>query len=207
MRQFEFNPERVARYEASGWRAYYDQDWFRLFQIVHALCQEEFHIPFPLSLVAAYHSIQASEAWAPIYHDTEEVRRQLERFYRLARRYSGLTFDPGQVAELELKTWVAHRELSGKPDKRRLISSMIELHSALFGLDPRQARESAQYRVLANTTVDLITNRTSSDPEADWAKLREYLRRAYVSISEELAFAPKGQGSRTSNQSAPPRSA
>ncbi len=188
---FQFRPERVAYYEAAGWRAYYERDWFKLLRLVVALCQTQFQIPFPYSLLAAYYTTKASEAWAPVYHDIDEVRKYLLRFYQLARKYSGLSFDAAQVADLELKTWIAHRELAGKPDKHRFVASMIDLHCALFGLEPRQARESAQYRVLANNTVDTITSGNSTNLEASWAELQEYLRRAYVSISEELAFGPK----------------
>ena len=54
--QFTMNPERVAYFEAAGWRAYYDRKWFQLMRLLVALNQEEFHIPFPMSLLAAYSS-------------------------------------------------------------------------------------------------------------------------------------------------------
>jgi len=60
------------------------------------------------------------------------------------------------------------------------------LHSVLFGLTPQQARESAQWRLLAADTVDLITSRTSTDVEGDWSKLEGYLQKAYSSIVEEV---------------------
>ncbi|HZU03643.1 MAG TPA: hypothetical protein VFA10_28520 [Ktedonobacteraceae bacterium] len=62
---------------------------------------------------------------------------------------------------------------------------MIALHSAIFGLTAEQARKSAEWRLLAATTVDLITSKTSTDIEADWRKLEAYLRNAYSSIVEE----------------------
>ena len=43
-------------------------------------------------------------------------------------------------------------------------------------------RESAEWRVRANNTVDLITSGQSKDPEADWAKLEDELRQCYRSI-------------------------
>ena len=51
-------------------------------------------------------------------------------------------------------------------------------------------RESAEWRIRANNTVDLITSRLSSDPEADWAKLEEELRQCYRSIKRELDRQP-----------------
>lgn len=180
------NADRVAHFEANGWRAYYDHAWLRLLRLIVSLCQEQFHIPFPLSLLAAYYVTRASAAWAPIDHDERKVRMFYEQFYRMARRYSGLKFDPARVAALELAYNDVHRKLSGKPDKAEFIRVMTELHSAIFGLTPEQARESAELRVLANNTVDLITSKTSTDPEADWGKLEDYLRQCYRSIGRQM---------------------
>jgi hypothetical protein len=184
---FEFRPERVAYFEAAGWRAYYDRKWFRLLSLVVSLCQEQFRIPFPMSLVAAYYVTRASVAWVPLDHDIKLVNSYYEKFYRLARRYSGLTFDPKRVGELETEYNDVHRRLSGKPDKTEFIATMVKLHSAVFGLSPEQARESAELRVLANNTVDLITSKTSTDVEGDWTKLEEYLRQCYRSIGREVS--------------------
>ncbi len=184
---FQFNPDRVAHFEATGWRAYYDHDWLKLLRLIVGLCQEQFRIPFPRSLLAAYYVTRASLAWVPLDHDTKVVQGFYEQFYRLARRYSGLRFDPSRVAALELKYNDDHRRLSGKPDKTEFIETMTQLHSAIFGITPEQARPSAELRVLANNTVDLITSKTSTDPEADWVKLEDYLCQCYRSIRDVLS--------------------
>ncbi len=184
---FHFNPERVAHYEAAGWRAYYDHDWLKLLRLIVSLCQEQFRIPFPHSLLAASYVTRASIAWAPVDHDARVVQRFYENFYRLARRYSGLHFDPAQVAALELEYNDVHRRLSGKPDKSEFTETMTRLHSALFGIPPEQARASAELRVLANNTVDRITSKISTEPEADWARLEDYLCQCYRSIQTVLS--------------------
>jgi hypothetical protein len=63
---------------------------------------------------------------------------------------------------------------------------LIELHSALFGMSAEQARASAQWRLQAANTVDLITSHTSTDVEADWRKLETYLQEAYASIVQKI---------------------
>ena len=178
-------PERVAYFEAAGWRAYYDRTWLKMLRLVVLLCQEQFHIPFPMSLAAAYYTTRASLAWAPVEHDERKVLRYLEKFYGLARRYSGLHYEVKQVAALELQYFDVHRRLSGKPEKEDFLQTLIALHCALFGLTSEQAREAAEWRVLAANTVDLITSRTSTDVEGDWRKLEAYLRKAYGSIIQE----------------------
>jgi hypothetical protein len=97
-----------------------------------------------------------------------------------------LRFDPERVAELELRYNDVHRRLVGKPDKDEFVATMVELHSAIFGLPPERARESAEWRVQANNTVDLITSQRSTDVAGDWARIDEYLRRCYRSIQREL---------------------
>lgn len=182
--QRTFDPDRVAYAEAAGWRAYYDRDWLRLLWLIIALSGEQFHIPFPQSLLAACHVVRAAAAWAPVDHDTRVVERHYERFYRLAQRYSGLQFDPVEAARLETQYNDVHRRLVGKPDKTEFIDTMIALHSTIFGVTPEQARKSAELRVEANNTVDLITGRISTDIDGDWARIEALLRECYHSLAQ-----------------------
>jgi hypothetical protein len=182
---FTMQPERVAYFEAAGWKAYYDHKWLQMLRLMVLLCQEQFHIPFPMSLVAAYYTTRASLAWVPVEHDERKVLKYLEKLYTVARRYSGLHFDVKRVAALELQYFEVHRRLSGNPEKEEFLQTLIALHSAIFGLTAEQARKSAEWRLLAANTVDLITSRTSTDIESDWRKLEAYLRKAYSSIVEE----------------------
>jgi hypothetical protein len=96
--RIELEPDRIAELEAGGWRAYYDHNWPKLIRLMVKLNQEQFHIPFPLSIVAAYHVARGSAACAPESHDEDVVRRHFERFYRMARRWSGLSFEPTRAA-------------------------------------------------------------------------------------------------------------
>ncbi len=178
-----FDPDRVAYFEATGWRAYYDRRWVRLLRLIVQLCQEQFRIPFPRSWQAAYYVTRASVAWVPLDHDARVVQAYYERFYRLAGRYSTLRFDPAQVAALELRYNDDHRRLSGQPDKTEFLATMVELHSAVFNISPAQARESAELRVRANNTVDCITSGTSTDVAGDWRRIQRDLRACYRSIA------------------------
>jgi hypothetical protein len=185
-REFRFDPDRIAELEAAGWRAYYERKWLRLLWLVLTLCQDQFHIPFPVSVVAAWYVVRASVAWAPVAHDVKKVQANYAKFYRLARRYSGLTFDPVRVAALELRYTDDHRRLVDNPDKREFVETMTQLHSVVFGITPEQARESAEHRVEANNIVDTITGKTSMDPERDWRRLEDELRACYRSIQTHL---------------------
>jgi hypothetical protein len=185
MSSVRLNPEQLAALEAGLWRAYYDRKWLRVVKLMVQLNQQQFSIPFPLSLVAAYYIARASIAWAPVDNDHDEVRRQLLRYYRIARRWSALSFEPRRATDLEVGYWIEHRRLSGQPDKSTFIDAMTALHAELFGLPAARVRESAEWRVRANNKVDVITSGSSSDPEADWASLEEDLRQCYRSIDRE----------------------
>lgn len=183
---FTFNSDRVAYFEAAGWRAYYEHKWFKMLRLIVGLCQEQFSIPFPMSLRAGYYTTRASAAWVPVDHDEQKILSYLEKFYRIARHYSDLKYEPSRVAVLELQYFDVHRRLSGNPEKDEFLQTLVDLHSAIFGLSTEQARESAEWRLLAANTVDLITSKTSTDVEGDWERLEEFLRRCYRSIQREL---------------------
>ncbi|HEV2581723.1 MAG TPA: hypothetical protein VGT44_12790 [Ktedonobacteraceae bacterium] len=186
---FTINPEQVASYEAAGWRAYYDRKWLKMLRLILQLVQEQFHIPFPMSLFASYYTARASQLWAPVNHDEQKVLAYLTKFYGVARRYSGLRFDVEEVARLELQYFEVHRRLSGQPEKEEFLQTLVALHSAIFALSPEAVRESAEWRLKAANIVDLITSRTSSNIEEDWKALEEYLRRCYAAIQKALDAA------------------
>jgi hypothetical protein len=180
---FQFDPNAVAKYETEGWKAYANAQWLRMLYLIVSLAQAQFHIPFPYSMLAAYYITRASAAWFPkTGHDENKVLSYLEKFYRLARRYSGLSFDPNQVARLETKYWDAHRRLALQTDKTEFVEAMVELHAAVFNLTPEQVRESAELRVEANNVQDRVVLHKSSDPDRDWQICEDLLRRCYTSI-------------------------
>jgi uncharacterized protein YndB with AHSA1/START domain len=179
---FEFDPDRVARLEADGWRAYYDRQWGNLLSLMATLNHEQFHIPMPLAYVGAYHIARASVAWVPIEHDLATVHAHLVHFYRIARRYSGLRFEPSRAAARELDYWVVHRQLIDASDKSAFVAALAALHAELFDAAVDRMRESAEWRVAANTTVDRITSGASTNPESDWLLIEDQLTRCYRSI-------------------------
>lgn len=180
----DFNPEQVAYYEAAGWQAYYARNWPRVFGLLVSLIDSQFRIPFPQSFLAALHVVRAELAFIPRDHDLAAVLHHLERFYSMAARANGEPFDPRQVAALELSYWVIHRELSGNPDKRPFVDIMTALHVAIFGRTPDAMRPSAESRVAANNTVDILASGRSTNPIADWRNVEEHLRRAYWQVKQ-----------------------
>jgi hypothetical protein len=146
-------------------------------------------MPWPQAVLGAYYATRASVAWVPLDHDDQKVLRYYEAFYRLARKHSGLKFGPATVARLELRYNDDHRRLTNAEDKTDLLNTLIELHSALFGLDSVAVNDSARHRLAALNAVDRITTRRSTDIDADWRKVYEELVRCYTSVAEAAARA------------------
>ncbi|HEY8597316.1 MAG TPA: SRPBCC family protein [Thermomicrobiales bacterium] len=181
-----FDPDRIARYEVAGWRAYYDRRWATLLRLTVTLCQEQFQIPFPRSLIVAYEIVRASIAWVPVEHDLARVTEHLTRFYALAARYAPLDFVPQRVAAAEVRYWEANRRLAGQRDDPELKLTLTQLHSAIFGLTNDEAYASAEWRVRATISLDRITGGTTDDAEDDWQQAEEALRQCYRAIGRYL---------------------
>ena len=191
MAGFSFDPDRVAHAEAAGWQAYYDRNWPKMLQLMMQLSQEQFHMPFPASVVAAYYTVQAGRHWVPTRAERDRTQYFLTRFYRQARAHSGLRFDPVQAGELELAYWDIARRIKQGASRDEYVQTMANLHSTVFGISPAQAGESAELRVQANELVNEITQGTAHDPEKNWVDLEEKLRQCYRSIQREMAAVPE----------------
>lgn len=184
---FTFDPERVAKLETEAWRAYYEKEWLRLLYLTERVCAQEFHIPFPLSLQAAYFATRGAIAFKPVDNDVPLALAACERYYDLVRRYSGLRFEPRGVAAIELRYWDVHRRLSGTSDHAELARVFTDLHAATFGISRERAHESAVWRTRAAETVDEITGRRSPDVAGDWERIEEQLRCCYRSLLREVS--------------------
>ncbi len=184
-----FDPQRLAYLEMAGWKAYYDHKWLLAFRLLVQLSHEQFGLSWLRSIQAAYYITRASIAWAPKENDPRKTRRYIRKFYRVSARYGrGLSFDPVKVGDYEVRYWDVHRKLSGRPQEEKgpLVASFSDLHSAIFGISAENAYPSAVSRARAADTVDLITSKTSTDVEADWQRVEEYLREAYRSVKTAL---------------------
>lgn len=181
-----FAPDQLADYEAKGWEEYYNHHWLKFFWLITQMGKQQFHFPLWRAFQASYYIGRASVEWAKKVNRPEMVKSFITRYYRLARRYSGMSFDPTKVAALEVEYWDVHRRLIGQADKTEFIETLIRLHSALFGLTPEQALPSAESRVLAANVVDEIVHKTTTNLTKSWADLRLYLYDCYSSIKEEV---------------------
>ncbi len=177
-----FDPDRLAYLEVAGLRAYYEHKWLRAFQLIVALMHEQFGLSWLRSMQAAYYTVRAMLAWVPKDNNKRTTHRYLRKFYRLAAQHGkGITFDPKEAGNREYVYWDLHRQRGNNPtgDPAPYLECLVQLHIAIFGLKPEDARKSALLRSQATDIIDGITGNHSIDIEGDWKQAEEYLSKAY----------------------------
>ncbi len=185
-----FNPDTIAYCEAEGWRAYYDKNYPRGYQLMCRLVRNQFGLSWPQTLAAALEIVRAYAAFQPKNGDLVKTRHFLEAFYRRARPHAPTPYDPKLVAQRELEYWIVHRVTVLDPNREPLIRSLQALHSALFCRPEPEMRSSAEHRALAADAVDRITNRVTADADADWAIVHQELQLAYRDVTQVLKSTP-----------------
>src|SRR6478735_920129 len=132
-----FDPDRLAYLEVTGLRAYYDHKWFLMLKLVVQLMHEQFGLSWLRSVQASYYVTRGSVAWAPQDNKPEVTRLYIHKFYDLAVKYGkGLKYDSPTVGEYEFEYWKLHRYRGIHPDSdvAPYVKSLVDLHSALFGI-------------------------------------------------------------------------
>jgi hypothetical protein len=188
-----FDPDAVGYYEKAGWEAYYDRNWPQVLWLMVRLSHEQFDMPWPTAVAAAYDTVRAAAAFAPLENDLSATRGHLERFYAKAQRTRPTRASAAALAALELDYWVVHRDLARRrasdpgDDITPMVDSLAALHAALFDSTPERMRVSASLRALAAVAVDRITGQYSQDVAADWARVEDLLRQCYraVNVADE----------------------
>jgi hypothetical protein len=187
-----FNPEQVAYYEKAGWQAYYERRWLRVLSLMVGLNRAEFQMPLPAAIAAAWETMRAAVAFAPLDNDLVKTQHYLARFYARAGRFVHLAADADTLAALELEYWVVHRRLAiqrqqnpTQEDLEPMVESLARLHAALFGSTPAAQRTSAEWRARAAAAVDRITGKRSTDVAADWQEVEECLQKAYRAVQTQ----------------------
>jgi hypothetical protein len=187
--RLRFDPHRVAYYEKAGWEAYYNRQWLRVLTLMVGLNREQFRMPWWAAIRAAFDTVRAAKAFAPVDNDLATAQRHLVSYFAKARHYAGIAAGAEELAALEMDYWVVHRQLAVRRQQNQadddiepMVTAFARLHAALFGASEEAMRPSAQARALAAVAVDRITGNYSTDVAADWQAVERYLVEAYRAI-------------------------
>ena len=184
-----FDPEKLADLEVGMWQAYYAKDKFRLFRLLVAMLREQYHYSWQKAARAAYHLARAADTFGDASGDYDRVLPDLEAGYRIARDWTGATFDADAVAHAELSWWTARRDPAsgtGVQKNRTVTARMTELYAMLYDAPPARVADAARLRVEAADLRD----RADGDGDqrgVDWKAVSWILHESYRSLHAALA--------------------
>ena len=155
---WRFDPVRLGRAECDVWVGYYRRDWPLVLRAALVLVREGFGMPWPRTLVGAWHVLRGNQLWAPYpENDPDGARAAMRRFYALLARDHGLPLDPARAAELEVDWWREHRELQRErtdDDEAGLVRALVRLYAYVYGAPPAALEPAARARALAMRVSD-----------------------------------------------------
>jgi len=147
------DPVQLGKLEVGWWRAHNDHDKPKMAQL---LVQQN---------VALYGFTpqEAKQALRQLvegvnYHDTRDWKKAIEAvagYYQKVKEKTGLTFNPQQLAELEVGWWKLHDELENNPDKSQLAKAFAQLYSTQYGVDTEKMMKVGQLKAEAIREHDL----------------------------------------------------
>ena len=170
-----FDPDRTAAIEVNMWKAYYEQRNVALFRDLVTLNREMYRCPRSTAVRIAYHFSRAASAFAHLRSGYEQVLPDLEAGYRIARDWSGLSYDPAVIARAELAWWIARRipEMSSPEEVGGLIA---DLNAQFYGVARERVLEASILRARAARLRD------EGGPSANWAEVGHLLTESYRSL-------------------------
>ena len=170
-----FDPDRTAALEVDMWKAYYDKRNAALFLDLVTLNREMYRCPRSTAVRIAFHFARAARAFASLRTGYEQVLPDLEEGYRVAREWSGLTYDPVAIARAELAWWIARRipEMSSPEDVGGLIA---DLNAQFYGVARDKVLEASILRARAARLRD------EGGPSANWTEVGRLLTESYRSL-------------------------
>ena len=152
-----FDAVALGRLETQAWASYYRREWGRALRAFVGMVDQGFGLGPWLTFVAAWHVLRANQAWAPVPdNDPEAARASMERFYRLVRAHSDLTFDATRAAQLEVEWWRIHRarQRDDAAPRADLERALVDLYAHVYSAPQEVMREAARWRAEAMDLSD-----------------------------------------------------
>lgn len=152
-----FDPVAVGRAECAAWAAYYRREWLPFLRAAVTMVRAGFGMPWPRTLLGAWHVLRANQLWAPFpANDPNGARASMRRFYRLVVRSGGGDFDPARAATLEVHWWRVHRDHQHDTGvtEGQLVDALTALYASVYDLPPAAVTAAAALRVQAMNASD-----------------------------------------------------
>jgi hypothetical protein len=174
-----FDPDRTAAIEVGMWKAYYDQRRAALFFDLVTLTRETYRCPRSTAVRIAFHFARAASTFANIRTAYEQLLPDIEDGYRIARDWSGLTYDPDVIAKAELAWWIARR-IPGKDSAEQVGGLIADLNAQFYGVSRDKVLEASILRARAGRLRD------AGGPYANWPEIGRLLTESYRSLHKAV---------------------
>src|SRR3990167_1573477 len=177
----QFNPERVANFEARMWRAYYRHNFLMLFFLLIGLAREFFGVDYFTAMRMGYHSALAATNFRlrkkTQSEDKAKILKELTHFYKLIFDHSLESFDYKNTAQLEMDWWFIDRYPERYTISRE--EALAQAMAVLFNVNPARLTEYANFRARAMILQD---EAEASRKETDWGLVGDFLSKSYCSL-------------------------
>jgi hypothetical protein len=180
----EFDPERMAAFDAVMWKVYYDHQFGRLLFLLMRLIQLQFGLSHIRSLrVAYYGAVAAADFRVKMGHENRQrVVRRLSKMYRIVSDHAVKPFDYQKAAELELEWWMVHRY--PRDYQITLAESLANAMAVVFDVPPSRLMTYAHGRADAMILRDAVEALNGQPP--DWQKIEAMLVKSYRSLHKAV---------------------
>ena len=175
MVKINIDPVKLGNLEVGWWRAHHEGDKTKLLELL-----VEYNVNF-----YGFSQVEAKDAIGDLiqgvkYHDTREWAKAIDsvsKFYLRVKEKTELSFDPEEIAGLEVGWWKLHDELENNPDKSRLAEAFAKLYATQFGKEVEDLLKAGNFKAEATKEHDLAEDRKtpSSEIEAHWNKAKQLL--------------------------------
>ncbi len=180
------DPERAGAADLDAWVACHQRDWARALLASVRLARHWFALGRLGELRAGVDLLAARRAWIPRDRsNAASARRHLTRFYRQVSRAGRIAGEPRKAALLEVGCWRANRADQDEAflGHDSVVSSEVLLYAYLYGAEPSQVRQAAEFRVQATDLIDQWVRRGCPPVDAVLDQARE----AFIACYRELA--------------------
>jgi hypothetical protein len=178
----QFNPEEIAKFDASLWQAYYRHQFIKLFFIMFRFAMKihkDFGFSYLNIIKMAYHTVLAAMDFRLNRNKENKERtiKKLTKAFKIMERYSLEKFDYKKAAELQIDWWFIDRY----PEKYNTTreEGIAKAEGVIFNIEPEKLKEYAHFRAKAMTMQDKAEE---GGYVADWQEIESLLVKSFTSL-------------------------
>ncbi|KKQ51924.1 hypothetical protein A2865_00765 [Candidatus Woesebacteria bacterium RIFCSPHIGHO2_01_FULL_39_17] len=181
------DPVKLGNLEVGWWRAHHEGDKGKLLELL-----VEYNVNF-----YGFSQDEAKDAIGDLiqgvkYHDTREWAKAIDsvsKFYLRVKEKTELSFDPEEIAGLEVGWWKLHDDLENNPDKSKLGEAFAKLYAVQFGVEEEKLTKAGRLKAEATRQHDIAEEPSTPTREIEkhWKKANQLLVNFHSELKRVLS--------------------